>query len=200
MREGKSLSGWAFAVLSAALLAWPAVGGAQSVVGRAAAADVSTFGLLGGTTTVADTGALAGAGDARDASQVTGGVPSILSGEVLDAVTLGWPDQVVSQASLASLGLRVAGVDVAADFVQATATAPLRAGARGTSVVRNLSVNGVPIVVTGAPNQVVPVAGGQVVINEQRLSPDGALVVTGVHAVVSGVAAVAVASATAGIR
>jgi len=55
-----------------------------------------------------------------------------------------------------------------------------------------------PIPVTGDPNQRIDVPGGVVVINEQRVSPDGTTVVNALHAVISGVADVVVASATAG--
>ena len=51
---------------------------------------------------------------------------------------------------------------------------------------------------TGDPNQRIDVPGGVVIINEQRVSPDGTTVVNALHAVISGVADVVVASATAG--
>src|SRR3989442_15186927 len=64
--------------------------------------------------------------------------------------------------------------------------------------VDNLAINGLPIPVTGDPNQRIDVPGGVVIINEQRVSPDGTTVVNALHAVISGVADVVVASATAG--
>ncbi|HEX9237056.1 MAG TPA: choice-of-anchor P family protein [Actinomycetota bacterium] len=202
MRHTRSFrwSVFAAAVVGAGLLAWPAAGAAQTVVGDAKAVQATTFGLIGGTTTVlADTGWLSGPSDVLDASLITGDVPSLLSGEVLDAVTIGWPDQVVSQANLASLGLSVAGIPISADFVMATTTAPLGAAATGSSLIENLSINGVPIDVTGEPNQTISIPGGQVVLNEQTASPSGTTV-NALHAVVSGVADVVVASATAGIQ
>jgi hypothetical protein len=161
---------------------------------------VTTLGLLGGTTTVlADTGSLAGTDDARDASQVTASVPSVLSGEVLHAVTIGWPDQVASEASLANLGLTVGGTGISADFVMARALAALGGGVSSGSLIDNLAIGGVPIAVTGEPNQTIAIPGGQVVINEQTVSADGTTV-NALHARVSGVADVVIASATAGIR
>src|SRR3954469_24192674 len=105
------------AIFVMALLAWPAVslaqlsinptsvlGGAtssaQSLTGQASAVRAS---VLGVTTTLADTGSLGGAGDARDNSALSGAIPALLGGEVLSAATIGWPDQVVSGASLAGL-------------------------------------------------------------------------------------------------
>ena len=190
----------ALVVMTAGLLAWPRAGAAQTAAGNARAAGVTTFGLFGGTTTVlADTGTLGGTDDARDASSVTANVPSVLSGEVLHAVTIGWPDQVVSQASLGSLSLTVGGTGISADFVMATATAVLGAAGSGSSLVDNLSIGGVPIEATGEPNQTISIPGGQVVINEQAVSAAGTTV-NALHATVTGVADVVIGSATAGIQ
>ena len=52
--------------------------------------------------------------------------------------------------------------------------------------------------VTGDPNQTIDLPGGVVVINEQQVSSDGATTVNALHAVISGLADVVVASATAG--
>lgn len=187
-------------VAVAGLLAGPATGQASTVVGQASAVRATTLGLFGGTTTVlAGTGTLGGISDAQDASLVTGSVPPVLSGEVLNAVTMGWPDQVISEASLANLGMTVGGTGISADFVMSRATAVLGAAGSGRSLVENLSINGVSIPVTGAPNQTVSIPGGQVVINEQMVSPAGTTV-NALHATVVGVADVVIASATAGIR
>jgi hypothetical protein len=203
MRQAESCRWSVFAVLVAVagLLAWPTAGAAQTLAGDARAARVTTFDPLGGATTtgLAETGALEGPSDARDASLVTGSVPSVLDGEVLNAVTIGWPDQVVSQASLGSLSLTVAGTGISADFVMSTATALLGAAGSGSSLVDNLSIGGVPIEVTGEPNQTISIPGGQVVVNEQTVSAAGTTV-NALHATVLGVTDVVIASATAGIQ
>ena len=61
------------------------------------------------------------------------------------------------------------------------------------------TLNGVPVAITGAPNQKIAIPGGQVVINELTVSPSGTTV-NALHATVLGVADVIIASATAGIR
>jgi len=189
-----------FMVATAGLLVGPRAGAAQTVAGNARGVRVTTLGLLGGATTVlADTGTLVGTADARDASVVTASIPSMLSGEVLHAVTIGWPDQVASEASLASLGMSVGGTGISADFVMARALAALGAGISQGSIISNLRIGGIPIEVTGEPNQTVAIPGGQVVINEQTVSADG-VTVNALHARVSGVSDVVIASATAGIR
>ena len=187
-------------VVLASLLAWPAVGVAQTVVGNGTAVQATVLGLLGGTTTVlAGTGALGGTNDAQDASQVTGNVPSLLTAEALAATTIGWPDQVISHASLANLGLNLGVTTISADTVLATATALLGATGSGNAFIGNLLINGVPVGVTGQPNQTISIPGGQLVINEQAVSP-ASTAVNALHATVSGVADVVIGSAVAGIQ
>jgi hypothetical protein len=204
MRHRKSfrLSFAATAVaLASTLVAWPAVGSAQLLPlpdpTPIVSGPVGT--LLGATTVLGGTGTLvAGTSDALQASSATGGVPSLLTGEALHAVTIGYPDQIDSEASLAALALNVAGTSIGADFVMSRATA-VAGGAIGGSNIDGLSINGTPIPVTGAPNQTISIPGGSLVLNEQQTLPDGTIVVNALHAIVSGVADVAVASATAGL-
>ena len=167
-----------------------------TIVGNAKAVQATAF---GNTTVLADTGTLGGTSDAREASQVTGLVSSVLAGEVLHAVTIGWPDQVASEASIANLGLTVAGTTISADLVIARALAATGGAAMGNSGIDNLSVNGIPVYVTGEPNQTVWIPGGQVIVNEQKTSSTGILV-NALRVVVTGVADIVIASATAGIH
>jgi len=148
---------------------------------------------------LADTGALGGPSDALHASAITGNVPSLLKGETLHATTIGWPDQVASEASLGALALSVAGTTIGADVVMARARAVLGRGGAGTSDIANLSINGAPIPVSGAPNQTIFIPGGRVVINEQQTSLTST-VVNALHVIVDGVADVVIGSATAGIN
>jgi hypothetical protein len=183
------------AIALAAALMCPAAAAAQTVTGQARAVQVTAI----GTTVLADTGTLGGTADARDATLLTGLVPSLLTGEVLHAVTIGWPDQVASEASLANLNLAIGAIGITADVVMASALAALNAPVNARSFVDNLFVNGIYVNVTGAPNQRVVIPGGQVIINEQISSPSG-MTVNALHATVLGIADVVIASATAGIR
>ena len=201
--------------LAMALLLWPAAGDAQlggllpplpttttpTVVGDASAARVSILGILGTATTMAlaDTGTLSGVNDARDASMVTGTVPSVLTGEVLSAGAISWPNEVDSAVSLANLNMSVAGIGISADSVYSAASQVSGAAGTGSATISNLSINGTPIYVTGAPNKAVWIPGGQVIINEQSISSTGTAVVNAIHVTVTGVADVVIASATAGI-
>ncbi len=216
MHQTESFRRYSIAIaLAMALLAWPAAGDAQlggllppsptttasTVVGDASGARVSVLGILGTATTtaLADTGTLSAVNDARDASMVTGSVPSTLSAETLSAATISWANQVDSEASVANLNMTIAGVGITADLVMARASQVLGAAGSGSSILSNLSINGTSIAVTGAPNQAIWIPGGQVIINEQTISPTGTAVVNALHVAVTGVADVVIASATAGI-
>ena len=205
------------ALLIAGLLAWPSAGLAQlggllppiggsttttGITGDATAVRATLFGALGlltTTTALSDTGTLAGTDVAREASQDTGSIPALLGAEVLSASTIAWPNQVASQASLANLNLTLAGIGITADSVVAQASQIAGAAGTGTTTIDNLLVNGTPIAITGDPNQVVGIPGGQIVINEQTISSTGTAVVNALHVTVAGVADVVIASVTAGI-
>ncbi len=204
------------ALLMAGLLAWPSVGLAQlggllppigssttnGITGDATVVRATLFGALGlltTTTALSDTGTLAGSTVAREASQVTGSIPSLLGAEVLSASTIAWPNEVATQASLANLNLGLAGIGITADSVLAQASQVAGAAGTGTTTIDNLLVNGVPVAITGAPNQIVAIPGGQLIINEQTISSTGTAVVNALHVTVAGVADVVIASATAGI-
>ncbi len=188
----------AFALAGAlvGLLAWPGTSEAQTVTGQAKAAQATVLGM---TTALSDTGTLSDTNDARDASLLTATVPSVLTGEVLSAFTIGWPDQVYSSASLGTLAMTVAGTGISADFVGASALAVLGGSAVGSSDIGGLSINGIPIFLTGGPNQTIDIIGGRMVVNEQQTSPDGTITVNALHVTVDGVADVVISSAKAGI-
>ncbi len=177
----------------------PAVS-ASAVTGQASAAQVVLLGLLGTatSTSLASTG-ISSTNAESDVGQDTGSVTSLLGAEVLNAATYSYPDQVDSAASLANLGLTVAGIYISADSVVAEASQVLGAAGSGSSYITNLTINGVPVNVTGDPNQTIWIPGGQVVLNEQTISSTGTAVVNAIHVTVNGVADVVIASATAGI-
>lgn len=188
------------AIVFAAMLAWPTAATAQAVSGQARVVQSTTSGALGPVTTVlTDTGTLGGTNDTRDATLDTGSIPSVLSGEILRAVTISWSDQVASEASIANLDVIVGGTAVSADLVLSRALAAQGAIGSGSSLIGNLAVNGAAVAVTGEPNQAIVIPGGRVVINEQTASPSGTTV-NGLHITVANVADLVIASATAGIQ
>src|SRR3989442_11608850 len=111
------------AMLVASLLAWPITGAAQltlpplptgggttqTVTGIASAVQAYSLGTF---TTLASTGTLSGLTDARQASQLAGSVPSLLSAETLHATAIGLSDRVASQASLGNLVLAIGSAPI----------------------------------------------------------------------------------------
>src|SRR2546425_8079137 len=216
MRNTDSFLRTAAAMLVASLLAWPVTGAAQllgggpadipplpiggggttqTVTGIASAVQAYSLGTI---TTLASTGTLSGLTDARQASQLMGSVPALLSAETLHATAIGLSDRVASQASLGNLVLGVGAISIGADAVLAQAEAAA-GSATGSSVLGNLTLNGVPVDVSGAPNQTISFLGGQLVINEQTATAGG-IVVNALHLVVDGIGDVGLGSATAAVQ
>lgn len=170
---------------------------AQTIAGQATAVQAKVTGLLSSTTSaLADTGTLEGPHDAREASALEGSIPALFTGNVLHAATLSWGDRVASEASVANLALTVGGNIISAAFARASALAPSGGAGMGAAQMDALLVNGLPVPFTGVPNEVVPLIGGRLIINEQLISP-GQATVNALHIIVDGVADVVIASAKA---
>jgi len=167
--------------------------------GRAFAVSVN---VSGQTTVLADSGELPSSGGNLEASSLTGLAPA-LTGDTLHASTIGQGDRTRSEASMGSLVVTAGLVTVSADLAMSRATAT-RHGSQvllsGTSHVTGLAINGLPVLVTGQPNQSIPLPEGQLIINEQTTSTAGAMksiTVKAVHLTVGDVDAV-VGSSRAG--
>lgn len=189
-------------LLVVGLLVWPIAGGAQSpATSFSGQATVVKATVLGTTTNLADTGPLPGSGGALETSLLDLSVPGMLTAQVGHASAMGSGNVSRSEASVANLSLTVAGNTIGADFLMARAKAVCGPGGpsvSGSSEIANLVVNGMPITVTGAPNQTVSLPVGQVIINEQSGS-SSSLTVNALHVIVPGVADVIIASAHADI-
>lgn len=182
--------------LFAALILSPAIGAAQNLGGQAAAVQATVFSLLGSTSLgLANTGTLTGPTDARQASDISGNLLGALLAETPHATAIGLGDSVASQASLANLALSIAGSTIGADLVMAQAQAVNGVGS-GSSMLTNLVLNGAPVLLSGAPNQVIGIPGGQMIVNEQQASAGG-IVVNALHVIVGGVADVVIGTASA---
>jgi len=183
-------------LLFVAPLVWPASGEAQEVSGQASAVRATVLGM---TTVLSDTGMLSDSSDAREASQLTGGVSSLLTGEALHATAIGYPDAVDSEASLGNLNLTVAGYDIGADLVMARAFAVSNASGTGLTDIDGLTIGGVPVSATGEPNQTISQGVLTVVLNEQIPSPDG-ITVNALHVkTADGATDIVIGSAQAGV-
>ena len=189
----------ALGVLFVGLLAWPARIEAQ-IPGGVPGTGGTLTGIGGGTTTVlGGTGTLAAGSLNALYSEADSISTSLVSAEVPSARVIGYVDEIASDSYLASLNLTLAGITITAGSAEAAARAALDGSSRtASSYVSNLSISGLQVAVDGTVNQTVSIPGGQVVINEQQILSDGTLVVNALHATVSGVADVVVASAAAG--
>jgi hypothetical protein len=173
---------------------------AQTPTGQARAVQAIVSLPLGNlVSTLADTGTLSSSGDARDASDGSGTVPNLLSGNTLHATAIGSSDTSASEASLGEVAVGVAGNTIGAAFVMARALAVSGAGSAGAISISGLAVNGLAIEVSGEKNQTLAIPGGRIVINEQQ-NTGNATTVNALHIIVDGIADIVIASATAGIQ
>lgn len=145
--------------------------------GRAVVLDAEVLELV--DITVADTGALPPTGGVRTAGPISVdiNVPGALTAtaDVGTARTEGAGENARSFAELtfADVDVLVGTITVTADVLTANSrafcNAQKQARLMGSSVVTNLFINGLPVVVTGAPNQTINVTPlVRVVVNEQR--------------------------------
>ncbi len=172
--------------------------------GDAAALDATV--LNNARTIVSQAGPLPCSGGTDTSSLPTVTVPGLLTATALSASTTGGGTQSASDASIATATLTVGGNTIAATLLSSEATASCSPGpvVAGDSVVLLLFINGTPIIVTGIPNQTIPLPGGtgQVVINEQISTVSansGDITVTALHVVVNNVADVRVSTSHADI-
>jgi len=184
----------------AGLVAWPGTGRAQSssstLTGQAS---VATASVLGNVTSLVDTGTLTDPSDPLGTGLPIGSIPGLLTAESLHAVTMGWTDQVASEASLSNLAMSVAGTGVSADFIQSRALAVSGAVPTGLTSIEGLTIGGVPVSPAGIPNETISLGGLSVILNEQIQSASGIVVNALRVTTPDGLIDVVVGSAKAGI-
>jgi hypothetical protein len=172
-------------------------------------ATVVSANILGIPATLVDTGPLPSNGGFLNASLLTVPLPPTLTAGIAHATTVGQSNYVRSDAGVADVDINVGGVTIGADLLMASAEAlcprASRASVTGSSVIVNLMLNGQPVVVTGEPNQVIPLplGLGQIVLNEQTQSVNGAsasITVNALHLVVNGIADIVIGHAEAGVE
>src|SRR5712691_8254223 len=180
----------------AGLLVWPATGATQTLTGQAVAVQAV---VLGTVTSLADTGTLVDAADPLGTGQPLGSIPDLVSAEALHAATMGWTDQVASEASLGNLVMSVGGTGISADGIISRALAGSGAVPIGLSNIEGLTIGGVSVSPTGVPNQTVSLLGLSVILNEQIQSASG-IVVNALHVrTLDGLTDVVIGAAKAGI-
>jgi len=184
------------AVALAGLAAWSGISQGQTPTGQASAV---TAVVLGNVISLADSGTLVDASEPVGTGQGTGSIPGLLSGEALNAASMGWTDQVASEASLGNLAMTVSGISISATQVVSRALAVSGAGGSGLTNIDGLTIGGVPVSLSGVPNQVISLLGLSVILNEQIQSASG-IVVNALHVrSLDGLTDVVIGSAMAGI-
>ncbi|HEU0290401.1 MAG TPA: hypothetical protein VFR39_06585, partial [Burkholderiales bacterium] len=127
-------------------------GGGQTSAGLVGQASAVTAVVMGNSTSLANTGTLTAPSEPLGTGQVAGSIAGLLSAEALHAVTMGWSDQVASEASLANLSMTVGGVVITANSIRSRALAVAGAGGTGLTSIQGLVIGGVPVSTTGVPN------------------------------------------------
>ena len=154
---------------------------AEQFRGQATSVNVTVLGI---STKLGDTGALPSKGGALQASLLTLNVPLVLSGGVAQSQVIGVGNHTDASSTVAGLNVLTNGLGITADLIQSHAyvvgSATQAPVGTGSSQIANLSINGTPIIVTGAPNQTINVALGTVVLNEVIQSA-GAVTVNAIH-------------------
>ena len=174
-------------------------GGGSTPTGLVGEASAVTAVVLGSVTQLASTGTLTAASDPLGTGQGTGSIPGLLSAEALHAVTMGWTDQVASEASLANLAMTVAGTGISAETVLSRAFALAGAGGSGLASVEGLNIGGLAITPTGLPNEQIWLLGLSITLNEQIQTASGIVVNALRVRTLDGLTDVVVGSARAGI-
>ena len=143
--------------------------------GRAIAAFANAPSLGAPSIYLADSGALSPSGGWEAASLLGATVPAVLSAEVLRSATTGTTDSAASSTSLANVTVLPGhAAQLTASFVMAETSAAKSSGTTGSTQIEDLTFGGVPVAVTGLPNQVVQIPGlATLIINEQTASGSG---------------------------
>lgn len=151
---------------------------ADTFGGRAFAAFVNAPSLNAASLYFVDSGQLSPGGGWEAADLLGAELPNILKAEVLKAATTGQSGSVASSASLANITVLAGNAaQLTASFVLAEAWATTT-GATGSVQVYDVTFGGVPVGVTGLPNQRIDIPGllgplATLIINEQTVTGSG---------------------------
>ena len=151
---------------------------------------------------VTNTGILPAVGGNLMASDVSANVQNVVTTGSLNASVSGSDNQTHASSTVTGFNFTSNGYVISAEQVSASATA-LCGSTNGNSQITNLVINGQPVTVTGAPNQMIffP-SGGYIMINGQSVSKgkNKNITVTGLRIVIPNTAEVNIATARAEIK
>lgn len=171
--------------------------------GRAIAAFANAPSLGAPSIYLADSGTLSPSGGWEAAALLGATVPAVLSAEVLRSATTGTTDSAASSTSLANVTVLPGhAAQLTASFVMAE-TRAAKLGTTGSTQIEELTFGGVPVAVTGLPNQVVQIPGlATLIINEQTASGSGStkdIAVNALHLTLATGEEIVVGSATSAV-
>src|SRR5882762_11521054 len=148
--------------------------------GRAYGAYVNVAGLA--PTYFADTGDLPSTGGTRTSSLVNVNAPGVITATTMADTTTGSNCQANSAAAIENVTvLQGNPAQVHAMLVKSSAYADC-ASLKGASTIVGLTFGGIPVTVTGAPNQTVTIPGvATLTIDEQISGPGKAFTVNALH-------------------
>jgi hypothetical protein len=182
-----------------ASLCWGTTPPAMTFRGQGTAVNVTVLGI---NTVLGDTGPLPSKGGALETDLATVNIPLLLGSVIAHADAIGVGDHTEASATVTALNLLCGGVLIKADLIQSRAYAAgssaLVPVASGSSQLVNLVVAGKLIVISGKPNQTITLPVGKIVINEQSQGV-GAMTVTALHVVITGIADVQLARSVVGV-
>jgi hypothetical protein len=136
--------------------------------GRATTVDINVLGLV--NKKLCDTGNLPSSGGHITNSLLNHTIPNLLHLKVLYCITKGGNQQSISESSVLEVILLVGGHVIFADALSSMAAARCNNGVAstsGSSSIARLNVNGTAHRISGAPNQIIPLINGYIVVNEQ---------------------------------
>ena len=154
---------------------------------------------------ISETGPLPAEGGALEASLLDPNVPGVLSAAIVRAATVGGGGDVGSEASTSDLTLTVGGHIITSGTLYSlaqTSCGTTIPSASASSIVENLTVDGVNITVTGMPNQVIALPVGAIILNAQATNTGATNAdasATALRVLIPDIADIAIASSDAGV-
>ena len=143
-------------------------------------------------------------GGTKSSSLATADIPGLLSTGVVETSASGTPTSTSSHARVDNILVTAGGNIITATQIISDAQASCSGNATGSSTIQNLSINGDPVNITGEPNQTVPIPGGKIIINAQKVTTSNGgcvknITVTALRISLLGIADVSFATSQAGV-
>jgi hypothetical protein len=174
---------------------------AQTLSGRAYSAFIHVPSQGVGPIYIVDSGALPAGGGWNGDGSTTVSIAGVLSANVPVAATVGIPSLTKANSSTSAADVVVLPASLAelrVSFVRAQ-TEVTASGVQGSTEINKLTLAGVPITVTGQPNQIVHIPFVATLIINERAATASSITVNALHLVLAGGGEVILSSASSQI-